>query len=341
MSSLGDVLLTTPLIRILRKKYPNAEIDFLVRPEYSELLRHNPHVTNLLLYDIREGFPGLQKLKRKLRSENYHVLLDLHRNLRSIYLRLRTPFSPFSNAKIYRIKKNQIIRFLLVKLKINLYRKIYGSPIPVWKKYILAAKPLGLEPDGQGLEFFLPPELSNIIPTQINELPPGNWKVVMAPGARHFTKRWLPEYFAELIRRLHQSYGLKTILVGGPEDVAVTNNILQLLPDQIAASFAAKLSISETASVIKNAALVISNDSGLMHVASAFNRPLIAIFGSTVEELGFFPYSSKAVVLENEGLYCRPCSHIGRGSCPEKHFRCMKEITPQMVSEKISEMEFL
>jgi len=334
-SSLGDVLLTTPLIRLLRDRYPDSRIDFLVRKEYADLIRYNQNISQIIEFDIRQGFPALRQLRKNIRDQKYDVILDIHRSVRSRYLTFLMRWNPLSGTKVYRVRKNQFIRFLLVKVKINLYKKFYRRIIPVWEKYVRAAEPLGLTADDGHLELYLSGNSEPQLNKDLQKLLSGDY-ILIAPGAKHFTKRWPIKYFAQLILEIHQKYQLPTILAGDASDIPVVEEILSELSPDIAASVAGKLSILQTATVIRPAKLVISNDSGLMHVAAAFQKPLIAIFGSTVEELGFFPNSKGAQVLQNKGLYCRPCSHIGRPSCPEKHFRCMLEIPPEAVMEKIT-----
>ncbi len=328
-SSLGDILLSTPLIRSLRQKYPQIQLDFLIRKEYIDLLKYHPALSNIIEFDVRGGFAALVAMARKIRNTRYDFVLDIHNNLRSRFLCLGLRFLSGFRTRVYRIKKNLFIRFLLVKFKINLYRRLYGRVIPVWEKYLRTARPLGITPADGKLEIYLPRQVEESVKNFLNTLPENNWSVVMAPGARHFTKRWPEDYFSELIKQVFLKTGRRTILVGGKEDLPTIENILQQLPEGIAVSTAGQFSVLETAVVIKNSWLMISNDSGLMHLGTALDIPLIAIFGSTVEELGFFPNNPGAKVVENRGLYCRPCSHIGRKDCPEKHFRCMREIKPE------------
>jgi len=333
-SSLGDVLLATPLIRLLRGKYPNSRIDFIVKLEYAELLRFNPNLTRVLEFDTKGGFSALRILKKSVKKKKYNVILDLHHSLRSRYLTFSLARNPFGRTIVCGVRKNQFIRFLLVKFKINLYRKIYGRIIPVWEKYIRTAGILGIQKDDGHVDLYFPYE---------TDQQPAEWLkqwhnrdyVVMAPGAKHFTKRWPAEYFVRLVLEIHQKYNLPTLFVGSEDEINIVEEILLEVPKNVGYSLAGKLSILQTAKLIHRAKLVVSNDSGLMHVAAALQKPLIAIFGSTVKELGFYPNSINARVMENSGLYCRPCSHIGRDSCPEKHFRCMKEISPDQVMEKI------
>jgi ADP-heptose:LPS heptosyltransferase len=334
-SSLGDVLLATPLLDQLRRKFPEAQIDFLVRSDFAEVLRYNPNLSNLLEFKIASEFNYLRYIRRRIHREGYNVILDIHRNLRSRFICLGINTFHFRRTWILKVHKNQIIRFLLVKFKINLYRKLYGRIIPVWEKYLRAAAPLGITPINEGIQFFLPKDVDQKVDSFLHDLPAGFGKIIIAPGARHFTKCWPPEYYHELIRMLFDERGWRTILVGGKDDTNIIHKILSGLPEGIAVSAVGKLCLAETAGLIRQAGLLVSNDSGLMHIGSAMNVLLVAIFGSTVQELGFFPCGPQATVMENKGLYCRPCSHIGRANCPEKHFRCMTEIQPQKVLQMI------
>jgi len=336
-SSLGDVLLATPLIRLLRARFPNSQIDFVVRTEYADLIQFNPNLSRVIEFNIKRGFPALRQLRKNIRDQKYDVILDIHRSLRSRYLTFLLRWNPLSAIKVYGIRKNQFIRFLLVKFKINLYRKLYGRIIPVWEKYVRTAATLGITPDEDQLELYLSDNSESQWNKNLQKSLSGDY-ILIAPGARHFTKRWPAEYFNKLILEIHRKYNFPVILAGDVNDIPVVEEILTGLPPKIATSLAGELSILQTAELIRRAKLVISNDSGLMHIAAAFQKPLIAIFGSTVEELGFFPNSNGAQVVENKGLYCRPCSHIGRTSCPEKHFRCMMEIPPDVVMERITHL---
>jgi len=326
-SSLGDVVLASALIRALRQTFPDAEIDFVVRRKYAELVRHNPRLNTVFEYDARTGFSGLKMLKAKLRGREYGVVLDLQKNFRSVFLRTGLR----SRSKILKVKKNQFLRFLLVKFKWNLYRRFYARPLSVAQKYLNAAEPLLGRCDAPETEIFLPPAILNEEKERWNRLREQNFAVVMAPGARHFTKRWPADYYVRLIRRIYENSGGKTVLVGGKDEASLAREICAGLPAGSCLNLCGELSVLQTAALISLAPFFISNDSGLMHVAAAFGKPQIAIFGSTTRELGFFPQNPRAVVMENNALACRPCSHIGRAACPKGHFKCMREITPEMV----------
>jgi len=333
MSSIGDIILTSPLIRQLRENFPDAQIDFLVRSEYADLVKFNPHLSHILQYDIQTGWKGMKELKEFISEQGYAVVLDLHRNFRSYYLRKISP-----RPTILRVNKNRLIRFLLVKFKINLYQRLYDHIPSVAEKYLMAASNLCQFKNDLLLELFLPQSIADKGKHLWRKLEKENFAVIMAPGARHFTKRWPPELYSELIVNIYQTYGWRTLLVGSPEETPLIQEIQEKAGIETCELVAGYFGLLETAALIKAAPVFISNDSGLMHVAAAYQIPQISIFGSTVRELGFFPINPNAVVIENQGLECRPCTHIGRKSCPKKHFKCMGDITPERVFDAFKEI---
>lgn len=321
-SSIGDVLLATPLIRILREKFPDASIDFIVRREYAELLQHNPYISHLIVFDSSEGFEGLRKLKNELKHASYDIVLDIHNSIRSRYLRkcLRVP--------VRTIHKRILQRFLLIHFKWNFYNGI----VPVAERYLEAASFLEIENDGKGLDIFIPQEIIARVEARLREnLKNRNFVIGICPTARHKTKEWLPDRFIALALRLHKDTNAAFLVFGGIEDrdycSAIVDRINAECNDTAAINYAGRFSLLETASAMERCAIVVTNDSGLMHVAAAMKRKIVAIFGSTVEEFGFFPYGTRAIVVEQKEVRCRPCSHIGKEACPKKHFRCMNEIT--------------
>ena len=334
-SSVGDIVLSSPLLRALRRRFPEGQIDFVTKREYAELVRSNHNLNVTFEYDSASGFRGLRQLKRKIQAEKYDLIVDIHNSLRSRYLRW------FSGAReVVVINKRQFDRFLLVKLKKNIYRGI----VSVADRYIETVKKFGVQSDDKGLELHIPDDVFFGVSSKIAKLKLSEFERVigMCPSARHFTKRWPEERFAEVGIRFARGQKAKVILFGGPEDVQrgsiITDLIRRATGDEAVIDFSGQLTLLETAAVMQYCDVIVTNDSGLMHIAAAMQKKLVAIFGSTVKELGFFPVSADCIVIEREGLYCRPCSHIGRSSCPEGHFRCMKEIE---VGEVIDGMERL
>ena len=313
LSSIGDIVLSTPLIRVLRNKFPNSQIDFIIKKEFSELLKYNPNLTNLIEFNTENGFKELLRLKRQILKENYDLIIDIHNNLRSIFLRM------FTGAHVVRINKRVFKRFLLVKFKINLYK----NAIHVVDRYIETLSNFSIKNDNQGLEIFVPEDTIEIAKNKIN-FSDKNLYIAIAPSAKHETKRWLPERFAQLGDKLAEKFKAKIILLGGKEDEDRCRFVEEMMVSK-PINLCGKTTLLESAAVLSMCKLLVTNDSGLMHIGSAMKTKIVAIFGSTVKEFGFSPYAVENIVIE-KNIPCRPCSHIGRNKCPEGHFKCMRDI---------------
>jgi len=322
LSSLGDIILASPLVRVLRNAYPAARIDFLVKSEYADLLKFNKHVSSVIELKSAER-KELAELKRRIRGERYDAILDIHNSLRSRYLRW---FSLSGCVRV--INKRALARFFLVKTKRNFYR----DKIPVAERYMETVKDLGITDDGMGLEVFVPGEAMSSVQALMIRYRLDRFDAVigLAPAARHFTKRWPQEKFVELGEKCAKTFPTKIFIFGSRDDSDYCRDIAQMmnarLGSTVAESLAGKLTVLETAAALDFCSVVVSNDSGIMHLAASRKRKLVAVFGSTVREFGFFPYRTENIVVEKMNLGCRPCSHIGLQKCPEGHFRCMKDI---------------
>jgi heptosyltransferase-2 len=158
--------------------------------------------------------------------------------------------------------------------------------------------------------------------------------VAVVPGAGRRTKQWPVDYFALLIRKLQKSFKVKFLLLGSKDELESCAEIEKQIKSNII-NWCGKTSLLETAALLRNCNLLICNDSGLMHMATTFDLDIVAIFGPTVREFGFFPFSEKFQVIEHSNLNCRPCSYHGTNSCPKGHFRCMKEILPDQVFQSV------
>jgi heptosyltransferase-2 len=339
LSSIGDILLASPLIYLLNQKYPKAKLDFVIFKEYSDLVRNHPSINRVFEFDKAEGFRELSRIKKIIKSQKYDFILDIHANLRSHWITLG--ISWFSTAtRIYRVRKQKLARFFLVKFKVNLYQYLYGRIIPVWEKYINTAQKLGINPKSHHRkpDLYLPESVTLSAENILNQHHVPSSYITVAPGARHYTKRWPARYYAAVINRIFRDAGRKTLLVGGPSEIETVRTIQEKVDNNAILSLAGEISLLETAAIINKSNLLISNDSGLMHVGSAMGVPLIAIFGSTVEEFGFFPEGPDVFVAQNHGLYCRPCSHIGRSTCPIRHFNCLEEISPEEIIKVAKEL---
>ena len=333
-SSLGDIILASPLVRILRAAYPLARIDFLVKSEYAELLKFNRALSSVIELKTSNR-EELKELKRRIRSERYDVIVDIHNSLRSRYLRW---FSAAGRIRV--VNKRAIQRFALVAFRWNLYRSV----IPVSDRYLETVRSLGLRDDGLGPEVHVPDETGASVKSMMEKYRLDRYETVigMAPGARHFTKRWPLERFVELGEKAAHAGKVKILVLGSRSEREYCGDIVQQINANLgsaaAENLAGTLSLLETAAVLDSCTIIVSNDSGIMHMAVARKRPVVAIFGSTVREFGFFPSGAEDVVVERMGLSCRPCSHIGLEFCPRGHFRCMKEIDSSEVWEAASKV---
>lgn len=332
LSSIGDILLSSPLIRCLRNKFPNSQIDFLVRNDYADLVKYNPHISKVIEFDTRGGFNSLKKLTHQLKQENYNVVLDIHNSLRSRYIRC---FSKPQSVHI--VDKRTPARFCLVKFKLNLYKK----DVPVAERYLETAKELGVENDKKGLEVFIQDNQQNKIAEKLLQLRSSDIKMIagVAPSAKHNTKKWQAGKYVELLSRLVSEQDALILAFGGIEDKKeiddIVNKVNQISNKQAALNFAGELSLLENAAALDYCNVVITNDTGLMHLAAARKKKVVALFGPTVREFGFFPYGTENIVIENKTVRCRPCSHIGSKACPKKHFKCMEDISSEKVYTEV------
>lgn len=311
LSSLGDILLTTPLLRALKNCNPNLQIDFLLRQEYKDLLKLNTNLHELFLF-TRNDFENLN-LVNKLKEKRYDLVIDLQNNLRS-----RSVISKLKGEKV-KFDKKSFQKILLVKTKINLLKD--APPIPARYASVIE----GLQLDNAGLDLFTDKVPTAAIKSKQN-------LIGICPGARHLTKRWPVEYYIQLGKLLIQN-NFNVVLFGGKIDSDICKKIKIEIPEAL--NLQNNDDILQTAADMKFCSAVVCNDSGLMHTASAVGVKVLTIFGSSVKEFGFVPYNCKSLLLENNSLSCRPCSHIGRESCPEKHFSCMKELKPEFVFNEL------
>ncbi|MGH7537247.1 MAG: glycosyltransferase family 9 protein [Gemmatimonadales bacterium] len=318
-SSIGDVLLTTPLVRRLRTRYPDARLVFVTKRAMAPLLVDNPHLSRV---EALEPGEPLRALAHRLSALGPTRGLDLHGSARSAALQLlvHCPWRGYS--------KRKIARGMLVATKIDLY----GQRVPVAERYFAAARGLDVRPDGLPPEFFLGPPARErvgrwLAERGVNDSP----LAVLAPGAAHFTKRWPMDRWIALAERL-RARGYALAVVGGPEDRAMAQDLATL-----AASTAGEFALQETGALLERARVAISGDTGVMHMATAVGTPVVALFGPTVGQFGFFPYSTKATVLQRD-LTCRPCTAMGGPRCPMGHHRCLTDIAPDEVAAAVERL---
>ncbi len=307
--ALGDVVLATPLARALRRAHPDAAITFVTKSRYAPILAHNPHLTGLATLGPGDA---LRDLAAALRRTRWDHRLDLHGSLRARALRAlvggrwRTP------------PRQRIRRALLTRWGID----TIGPPVPAAERYFGAARDLAVVPDGGPAEVFTTPEDEH----RAAAIAPAGTYVALAPGAAHATKRWPAAHWRALARQL---------LLERCGTVAVGSASERGLLDVPGVVDAFGLPLGPTAALLRRARLVVANDSGLMHLATAVGTPVVALFGPTTRQLGYFPYRARALVLERD-LACRPCSPYGGAYCPRGDHRCMIGITPEEVAAVVA-----
>ncbi len=325
-SSIGDIVLTTPVIRCLKNQISDVEIHVLTKKKFSSLYKTNLYINKVYEYD-----DSLKKNIEELKLENYDYIVDLQKNKRSIRV-TRALHKPHSSFPKLNFKK-----FLLTTFKINLMPDIH-----IVDRYFKAVEKLGVTNDYQGLDFFISEK--NDYP--LSELPENFQKGYHAfvIGGTYKTKILPAVKIVEIIQKLNEP----VILLGGPDDVERANEILSKISKSQQLSNSAtqqlinlvgKINLEQSASIVKKAKSVLTNDTGLMHIAAAFHKNIVSVWGNTVPELGMYPYlpneKEKCHIVECKDVKCRPCSKLGFKECPKRHFNCMMKIDCDTVVEKL------
>jgi lipopolysaccharide heptosyltransferase II len=327
-SSIGDVILTTPLIRCLRAEFPGSRIDFLVKKEFSVVLSQNPYLSNIITFDKTAGTRELIRIRKLVKQNSYNHILDIQRNIRSVMI------STGSGAAVTGFSKKILARDLLIRFGKNIYKEIK----PVYLRYFESIAALGVAYDGKGTEVFpSAAEAEKVTETlKQNNFAAGTPILVVAPGAQWENKRWPTEGFAAAADTFYSQTGAYTVLIGGPGDLEICNRV-QSQMKTTSLNLAGKLSLMGSASLLGKAAMVFTNDTGMLHMAQAMKAPVVGVYGPTTRELGFFPMPGNSRVAETD-VSCRPCTQKGLHTCPRKHFRCMLDIKPEVVSNLASEL---
>lgn len=320
---IGDIILSTPLIKKIKAKYidEGSSITYVTTPAGASVLKNNPDLDEIIAYDKRgthKGFKGLYLLGKRLNYKGFDEVIIPHRYLRSSILGrltgapirigydnasggfLLTKKIPYDRSK-HEVEK--LLSFIELDNFTNKKLSLYPSEIDkkkideIWKKNNLDGKKI----------------------------------ILVAPGSKWFTKKWPIEYFNELLKKLAKKSEYRIILIGGQEE-----SMLNMYTDKNIINLMGKTSLLDVAELCNRSNIIVTNDSSPIHIASAFEKlHIVAIFGATTKELGFFPWSKNSEVLENNNLDCRPCGLHGGDKCPKGHFKCMLDIKPEIVYEKI------
>ena len=324
-SSIGDIVLTTPVIRCLKNQLQEVEIHVLTKKKFSNLYKTNPYINKVYEFD-----DSLKRNIEELKIEHYDYVVDLQKNKRSVRVTraLGRPHASFP--------KLNFRKFLLSTFKINIMPDIH-----IVDRYFKAVEKLGVKNDYQGLDFFIS-EKNNYDISQLPEnFQKGYYAFVI--GGTYKTKILPAVKIVEIIKKINKA----VVLLGGPDDVERAEEIIYGVNEttrqqdnegsknsQIL-NLVGKINLEQSASIVRNADSVLTNDTGLMHIAAAFHKNIVSVWGNTVPELGMYPYlpkeKEKCHIVECKDVKCRPCSKLGFKECPKKHFRCMMEIDVEEV----------
>lgn len=319
-SSIGDIILTTPIVRAIRSRHPAARISYVVREDFADLLRHNPRIDRLITWPHRAP---LGPLAAQLRGEQWTHRIDLHGSLRSRRLRL------LIGGEWTGYPKHRLRRSMLIATR----RRRGGYLGPIVERYALAARDLDITLDDKPAEVFISVEAEQAAGAFLAEHGLGRTRrlVALVPGAAHFTKRWPPEHWAALVDEMAATTDL--VILGGEAERQLAGALAARVPRGVA-SAAGRFSLLGSAALLRRAAAAVAGDTGLMHLSTAVGTPVIALYGPGVEQFGFFPWRAAARVLELE-LPCRPCSAHGSERCPLDHHRCLRDIAPLDVARAL------
>ncbi len=312
-SSIGDIVLTTPVVRCLKEEVEGAVVHYLTKPQYASMLENNPYI------DKVHVLKAFDETINELKDEGFDYIIDLHKSLRSWRFKNRLKVMDFSFPKLNREK------WLMVHFKKNKLPDIH-----IVDRYFEAVKLFDAVNDGKGLDFFIPEadivNLKDFVNYELGKF------VAFAIGGQHETKK-LP---AEKIVEICQNIVHPVILLGGKEDFENGEIIAAACKNTI--NLCGKLNLNQSASVVEQSHFVITHDTGIMHIAAALKKNIVSVWGNTIPQFGMYPYlpGEKSKIYQVEGLKCRPCSKIGFSKCPDKHFDCMMKQDFDGISEYIN-----
>lgn len=322
-SSIGDIVLTSPVVRCMKKQLHEAQLHFLIKPQFASVMANNPYIdkVHVLQKDWKEMIDELKK-------EGFDYIIDLHHNLRT--LRVKKDL----NVPSYAFNKLNIEKFLYTKLKWNVMPNIH-----VVDRYMKTVEDFGVYNDGEGMDYFIAPNEE----VSFNDIPVSHRAgyIAIVIGATYYTKK-LPIY---KLKELCQKINHPIILLGGKEERTEGEEISSLDAIKIY-NACGKFSLNESADLVRKSKMVIAHDTGLMHMAAAFKKKIIAVWGSTVPSFGVTPYYGDNYLMQVpkpfnniqvEKLWCRPCTKFGRNKCPQGHFKCMKNIVIDDIVSQVNE----
>ena len=317
-SSIGDIVLTSPVIRALHNLKARPEIHYITKKKFANTLIHNPYIDKLYTFDKE-----ITEISEELKAEAYTYIIDLHSNLRSKRLKLML------DSESHTFNKINIKKWLKVNLKYDRLPDVH-----IVERYMETISFLKTKEDGKGLDYFVSKQ-DETIGQRFQEKYPEGYHCFVVGGA-HFTKQ-IP---ALILDEVADHSKLPIVLLGGPEDKSKGAQIVKGSRHEIY-NACGEFSLNESAAIIKYGQKVVTSDTGMMHIASAFQKEIISVWGNTIPEFGMYPYFAKGQnhknhIFEVKGLSCRPCSKIGYSKCPKQHFDCMLKIDVKKIIKTLN-----
>jgi len=320
-SSLGDVILTLPVVKALKENYPDSQIDFITKTPYAPLLKHNPGINNVIEFTNNDSF---KTVLHEIKKTGYDFFVDLQANFRSMAIKLA--LFPTKSGKY---KKRRLAREMIVR-KPRLKNLRVDHTI---NSYFTAVQKLQIDYKPEPPEVVIPDNINNSIGDKLSELFPNNNKLIaICPGAKHFEKKWPTDQYAEVANKfLGQNCNIVVISTSAddlPSDLEISDPNLKAFQDA---------EIIEVAAILKNCDVAITNDSGLMHLSCGVGTPVVAIFGPTHPRLGFSPSLDGSRIITNN-FQCSPCSVHGQQPCYQPKKYCFETITPDIIIDALNDM---
>ena len=319
-SSIGDIVLTSPVVRILKEQVENAEIHFLTKEGFKSLVALNPNIDKV--HTLKNS---LSEVISQLKQEKFDYIIDLHNNLRSksIIFQLKTKSKSFN--------KLNIEKWILVNLKANKLPDLH-----IVDRYLAAAQAFfEVKNDQKGLDFFFDEE-SKKFPKDFEYLKNEKY-VAIAIGGQHATKKMNLKNLIKLCQKIES----KIVVVGGKEDQQEGHELAVKVGKDKLINLCGVLSLQQSALVVEKASLLVTHDTGMMHIAAALKKNIVSIWGNTVPEFGMYPYlaGEKSKIFQVNDLRCRPCSKIGFDKCPKKHFYCMELQDVDSIADYVNQIK--
>lgn len=322
-SSIGDIVLTTPVIRCLKQQRPDIELHFLTKKSFRLLLQSNPYIDHLHVLEDK-----LKPIIEVLKQEQFDYVIDLHNNQRTWLIKKALKTTTFSFNKI------NIEKWLMVNFKWNRMPDEH-----IVDRYLETLAELKVRNDGRGLDYFIPPKDEVDIAAYFPTVEAGKY-IAAVIGAKHATKQMPKGKWMNLCELIEKP----VLILGGPEDAEIGEEIAYKSGKQVF-NACGKFNLHQSASLIRQAEKVITHDTGLMHIAAAFDQDIASIWGNTIPEFGMYPYlpengKGSYQIFERQDVKCRPCSKIGYEKCPKKHFACMDLIDETLIADWANDFNF-